>query len=196
MDLTLLQAIVDAQTILLGISGGATFAAAFYFRVRWKGPEVTPFDPFNFGTTVGLGGVLGGGIAVLGIAPTFETITWGLMAFGGVVMLVEACLKALVRGEHALARKHGRNALTSAVGVLLGMGRSVDEMRESVTRGGQSVSVESDAELQERWDGVLADEESLLQVDDVDEDEDGSAGGDSGGDEYRGGTDEPELAPA
>lgn len=167
----LLDGLTTASPLVQSLVGGATFGFLFWLRNRVDPEDPAPFDPIKFATTMLLAALIGIAFEVGGIDPAFEHYAFVLVTFGGTVGMIEAALKALVRGDRYAAQRHLERAGQSAVRTTLSLGTSSGEIKERVERGADERTDRemSDEERREEWDALYPESEAYYLVDDNEE---------------------------
>ena len=157
-----------------GALGAFIYGAMFFAYVRLDPDDPETFDPVKFGTTVLLGAIVGGLFGAAGITPTYESIGFVLTTYAGTVALIEAAIKALLNGNKRRARDSALEAVRVAFGTTASKGRDRDELERELSLGTAGYGDRSNAERREEWDQRYPDPDTAAQVDDTDDENDGT----------------------
>lgn len=170
--------LTTASPLVQALVGGAVYGLLFWAKVRVDPDDPTSFDVVKFSTTMLLAAAIGVGFELGGIDPTFEHYVYVIMAFGGAVGMIEAGLKALIRGDRYAAQQYFNRAGESALRTALSFGSRRDEVAAQIEAGAGARAQQgmTDGERRAEWDERFPEEEAYHLIDDDAGDVDSGAG--------------------
>ncbi len=94
---------MGAETVGIAILSALIYSVVFYAKHYFKPGKPEPFDPTKLGATLLVGAVLGVIFYAGGVGITAEAVEMQLIAYAGIVALVESVLKLVYRGIKKIA---------------------------------------------------------------------------------------------
>lgn len=149
------NAISLGKRIAYGFAGGASYGILFYARKRFDPGQDTTFDPLRLAITVFLAGAIATVLPIIGIEPTRANIFYLITAYAGIVAMLEAAVKAVLRGNYQRSQSILSDIPARFLGssVQQGMGPSKHQTAQAINRQTQDYQSMTDKQQENQWEG-------------------------------------------